>query len=549
MKRSILIICLLNTFIATAQKTGYTERANAYIQQYSDWAIEEQLRSGIPASITLAQGIYETGAGESKLATQANNHFGIKCKKEWKGQTFAHTDDAPNECFRKYSCAKDSYKDHSDYLKNSPRYASLFMLEPTDYAAWAKGLKRCGYATNPLYAQKLVKTVEDFGLQQFTLAALNQRPAEVVPERDLVQPAVYKVPAKPRSTVTEVVYQTSETGVQLVNGIRAIYCRKGETLLDKAMKYNVRYARLLEINELSDEPLPRDMFIYLEKLNNKGAHATYTVKEGETVEFIAHEEGMSSRQLRVFNLLTKDEQPVAGSVLKLQQQSEERPATYLAARNQKQVVNGNVRLLNPNSRQEDNDYLPTRRTAAAADTEEISIGYGAERPEPVVQQLPASRQNLPVSAPPVQTQPVQQAAAQPQPATAPVARTVEAPAARAMPAAEPTTKVVSVEEPQDELSRLKAKLDRAVYARSSPSNIKVTRNDEETIGPEPVAPAPKPQVSSVGPDPAGAQYHTVQKGETAYSIAQKYQVGMKQLREWNNLNFESIKVGQKLRVR
>ena len=275
MKRKIFSFCLsILTVNAFAQSSSFDEKAKVYVQKYASWAIEEQQRVGIPAAITLAQGIYETGAGESELATQANNHFGIKCKKEWRGETFAHTDDAPNECFRKYKSAKESYIDHSNYLKNSLRYAELFTFDATNYTAWAKGLKKCGYATNPAYAQKLIKMVEDYELQQYTLSALRQN--EVIPIKEEAKnesetPSNNKLISSNESS--ESVDQTPSTkqdGIVLINNLKAVFCKKGEMLLEKAIGNNIRYARLLEINELNDEPLQRDMFVFLEPKAARG---------------------------------------------------------------------------------------------------------------------------------------------------------------------------------------------------------------------------------------------------------------------------------------
>src|SRR4051812_10047034 len=148
---------------AFAQRVD-TIATRAYIQQYKDVAISEMHRSGIPASITLAQGIHESGLGKSYLAQNTNNHFGIKCHENWTGKTFKYTDDAPDECFRVYDNPADSYRDHSDFLKNRPRYAPLFQLDATDYKGWAYGLKKSGYATNPKYPDILIKTNEDFQL-------------------------------------------------------------------------------------------------------------------------------------------------------------------------------------------------------------------------------------------------------------------------------------------------------------------------------------------------------------------------------------------------
>ena len=159
--------------------TGCKRRKGTLSVRKSMWsgitlfAISEQRASGIPASVILGQGILETEAGASELMVKANNHFGIKCKNNWQGPTFLHTDDAKDECFKKYQSAEESYKDHSAHLINNPRYAPLFKCSKTDYAAWAVGLKRCGYATNPQYAQRLIKIIEDFRLQEYTYAALD----------------------------------------------------------------------------------------------------------------------------------------------------------------------------------------------------------------------------------------------------------------------------------------------------------------------------------------------------------------------------------------
>jgi flagellum-specific peptidoglycan hydrolase FlgJ len=167
------MLLVLSVVSKVKAQESYDQRVKDYIEHYKDWAMEEQRRSGVPAAITLAQGIHETSAGTSELALNANNHFGIKCKKEWTGETYAYTDDAPDECFRKYPSAFQSYKDHSDYLAGSQRYSALFKLSAKDYSGWCVGLKRCGYATNPKYSQILIKLIEEYNLQQYTYAALS----------------------------------------------------------------------------------------------------------------------------------------------------------------------------------------------------------------------------------------------------------------------------------------------------------------------------------------------------------------------------------------
>ncbi len=497
--------------VAHAQNT-FNEKAKAYVAHYAAWAIEEQQRVGIPAAITLAQGIYETGAGESELATEANNHFGIKCKKEWTGETFAHTDDAPNECFRKYPSAKESYKDHSDYLKNSKRYAELFTYDVTDYDAWAKGLKRCGYATNPAYAGKLKKMVEDFELQQYTLAALGKRQNEIVPIKEKL------------STVEDQKLQKSEQ--KMFNGLKAVYCQRGENLLEIATQNDIRYARLLEINELPDAPLSEEKFIYLEPKKVKGIHETHIVAEGETVATIAYTEAMSSRQLRIFNLLAINEEPIVGSVLYLQNQSDIRPETYKTIKKNETEKGQTVRLISDNKSANDNDYLPTKKSIETTpkqemklgtervllsgeetkqNTEEVNIGYGAEPPAFLKEEIKNKDAEKAVIEKPKET-----------------------------------------EEPMDEFAKLKAKLDQAVYSKTSKSNIKVSSEDAAAIH---GSSAEKNTTMSPKAATEKAEYYTVQKGDTGYGIAKKYGISIKQLNEWNGLNFEGIKIGQKLRVK
>jgi flagellum-specific peptidoglycan hydrolase FlgJ len=163
----LIVICASRVF---SQQSDYSAVVKCYIQQYKDIAVKEMITYHIPASITLAQGILESNAGRSDLAVKANNHFGIKCHKEWTGMTFYKDDETKNECFRKYNNPAESFNDHSWFLTLRDRYKSLFALEITDYKKWAYGLKSAGYATNPAYADQLIKTIENFALDQFDKA-------------------------------------------------------------------------------------------------------------------------------------------------------------------------------------------------------------------------------------------------------------------------------------------------------------------------------------------------------------------------------------------
>lgn len=166
MRKALSIILFATCAITlSAQTPALNEAYLQYIEKYRKVAEEQERLHKIPACITLAQGLLESGAGKSELATQANNHFGIKCHKDWTGETYSHDDETSQECFRKYKHAKESYEDHSLFLQR-PRYASLFELPVTDYKGWAHGLRQCGYATDPTYAAKLIKIIEDYGLAE-----------------------------------------------------------------------------------------------------------------------------------------------------------------------------------------------------------------------------------------------------------------------------------------------------------------------------------------------------------------------------------------------
>lgn len=189
-KHCLILFCfVLGLHIAHAQ----SEATVVYIEQYKKIAVQEMKRTGIPASITLAQGILESNSGESNLAKKFNNHFGIKCKSDWKGETTFQDDDAKQECFRVYPTALASFKDHSDFLKNRPNYAPLFALDPVDDSAWAYGLKKAGYATATDYPKRILKIIDDYELSQYNFPELENEVEEetakavaILPKKDSV---------------------------------------------------------------------------------------------------------------------------------------------------------------------------------------------------------------------------------------------------------------------------------------------------------------------------------------------------------------------------
>ena len=335
------ILCLMMQ-LALAQNP---DAVRAYIQEYKDLAIEEMQRTGVPAAIKLAQGIHETDAGNSVLVKKSNNHFGIKCKSTWGGPSVKHTDDAKNECFRKYNSSTDSYFDHSDFLKSSPRYASLFLLEPTNYQGWANGLKNAGYATNPKYSQIIIKLIEDYGLQDYTLIALNKMPLnnEVLAKSEIEKSEIkteavfsgMKTSGPERTAITQMekivdqkpVYPQGEFKI---NETRVVYATKGTSYLTIAEQYDIPLFRLFEFNELPQaEAADKDGLIYIQRKRKTGKSDIHIMKPGESLHDIAHEEAIRYETLLEYNMLTKEMLPAPGEKLYLKAMAPARPVLTL----------------------------------------------------------------------------------------------------------------------------------------------------------------------------------------------------------------------------
>jgi LysM repeat protein len=330
-----LFVLLASGFAGMAQQPDIIRN---YIDTYRDIAIAEMQRTGVPASIKLAQGIHETTAGTSDLVRKSNNHFGIKCKSNWTGESVSHTDDAPHECFRKYNEPYQSYKDHSDFLKGSSRYASLFNLNPLDYEGWAYGLKKAGYATNPKYPLVIIRLIETYQLQDYTLIALGKMPPK---EEMLAKVNIEKNDEEIISaTVTKVIEPKPDYpfGEFKINDTRVTYARSGVSMLSIAQQYNVPLARVFEFNELEEtEILLKDQLIYLQRKRKTGTNEFHLVKPGETLRDIAQAEAIRIESLLEYNHLQNYMQPATGEQLFLRRKA---PATPKLAKND--VVNANI---------------------------------------------------------------------------------------------------------------------------------------------------------------------------------------------------------------
>jgi LysM repeat protein len=322
LKLPLTICFILLSKLIFAQNS---DRVKQYIETYKDIAIEEMQRTGVPAAITLAQGIHETEAGTSDLVRASNNHFGIKCKGDWTGPTVYHDDDARGECFRKYDDPRDSYKDHSDFLKNRPNYASLFNLDPTDYEAWAYGLKKAGYATNPKYPQILIKLIKDYNLEDYTLIALNRKAPDANDAIWASNTTANKIDSESSSSanaqpisVVEVVKRVYPSGIFKINETNVIFVSKGTAFLKIAEDNNLPLARLFDFNDMQPVDITaNDQLIYLQRKRKTGVNEFHIVANRETVYDIAQSEGIRMESLLDFNFLKEGMHPQIGEKLYL----------------------------------------------------------------------------------------------------------------------------------------------------------------------------------------------------------------------------------------
>lgn len=351
-----------------------------YIEKYREAAISDMRISGVPASITLAQGIYESDCGNSLLAIEANNHFGIKCHREWSGPTFHKDDDAPNECFRKYNSVLESYADHSNFLRTRDRYSFLFDLQVTDYKGWAHGLKRAGYATNPRYAHKLIELIERYGLHVYddpsvsapALAVRQQREVKTVkePARDAVPRSdagptnqtkssrhtsrkVNQERSADESSLAEAAPgrevkasrpffrrenkengangspKTSSSAVSgtgaiasadAVNGVPFVTVKQGDTWSRIARDQNIELWQVLEFNDaVKNQPLKPGEIVYTgAKKNKSDSEFFHVVAPGESMREISQRYAVKLSKLYRMNELEYGEQPAPGTKIYLQ---------------------------------------------------------------------------------------------------------------------------------------------------------------------------------------------------------------------------------------
>lgn len=288
-------ILFLTLFSWIALAASASDPYAEYIERFSDLAVEHQDEYGIPASITLAQGLLESAAGKSTLATKANNHFGIKCHKEWNGKTVKRNDDAPDECFRAYNTPEESFQDHSLFLRRT-RYKKLFDLDVTDYQSWARGLRECGYATDPNYAARLITIIERYSLYTFdTESGRNQE--------------------ETAAFIRDMLVRTHP--VRRSRGLHYVVATPGDTYAAIAKEFNINAKKLMAYNDAgSDHEIKPWEEVYLEEKLDDAPEGivSVTIGEGESIHSVAQRYGIKVKTIRELNKKARDE---SGTVLKL----------------------------------------------------------------------------------------------------------------------------------------------------------------------------------------------------------------------------------------
>ncbi|MDP2188060.1 MAG: glucosaminidase domain-containing protein [Sphingobacteriaceae bacterium] len=491
---SLFLLAFFITFAGFSQNGSSLKQA--YVEKYKLMAIENMHRTGVPASITLAQGLLESGVGQSPLAIEANNHFGIKCHKEWTGPTFTMDDDEKDECFRKYPSALDSYLDHAAFLKSRPRYAELFKLEITDYKGWAHGLKAAGYATNPNYAPLLIKQIEELGLADYDrvnptqLAALqgkkkDEKPVEAV-ETPSAQASIAQIPC--------------QEGVFKYNKVKVVCAKAGDSPLSIAETYGLYPYQILKFNDLAEEVRFREgELVYIEAKRKRAEVAQHVVGEYESVRDLSQRYGISTSAIRRKNQLRAAEEFAAGETAYFVQKRADKPKVRSLAE------------------------IETLRSER--DRKEAAMKKPAT--PPVVKSKSA----------PAYAAPVEKATPKPNAAVAEMGNSLEIKqpevkeaAPKPTKAAEPTTK------PTPEPTK-PAVTSTPASSKGDSVGEKVSSDTQPTKVDAPKAPASKE-----------VKKHTVVKGDTLFNISRRYGLTVAELKELNKMQTNDISLGMELIV-
>lgn len=317
------LILLSFTFLTAISAYGKSDQEK-YISQYAELAVKEMYRSGVPASITLAQGLLESGNGKSILAVKGNNHFGIKCHKGWTGKSMRHDDDKKNECFRVYDSPEESFRDHSDFLRYRDRYSFLFDFRITDYKSWAHGLKKAGYATDPSYPQKLIRIIEEYDLHKYDRKSSRKHSEESSDE--VIQQELPKSPSQIEQDVPleenmrEQFSFSLSRPVYTRNRVPFVYAEEGDTYEILASLYGLFPREILKFNDVKDpsDLKPGDV-VYLRTKKNRSAKGLdkHVMEEGETLAEISQRYAVKLSRIYKLNGFDQSYVPSEGEIIKL----------------------------------------------------------------------------------------------------------------------------------------------------------------------------------------------------------------------------------------
>ena len=317
------LILLFFTFLTAISAYGKSDQEK-YISQYAELAVKEMYRSGVPASITLAQGLLESGNGKSILAVKGNNHFGIKCHKGWTGKSMRHDDDKKNECFRVYDSPEESFRDHSDFLRYRDRYSFLFDFRITDYKSWAHGLKKAGYATDPSYPQKLIRIIEEYDLHKYDRKSSRKHSEESSDE--VIQQELPKSPSQIEQDVPleenmrEQFSFSLSRPVYTRNRVPFVYAEEGDTYEILASLYGLFPREILKFNDVKDpsDLKPGDV-VYLRTKKSRSAKGLdkHVMEEGETLAEISQRYAVKLSRIYKLNGFDQSYVPSEGEIIKL----------------------------------------------------------------------------------------------------------------------------------------------------------------------------------------------------------------------------------------
>lgn len=483
-----LLVSVAN--FAQAQNQDYLN----YIEQYKDVAIREMERAGIPASIKLAQALLESGAGKSDLARRANNHFGIKCNKEWDGKTFYKKDDDYDDkgrliesCFRSYKNPEASFIAHSEFLLDPTkyeRYGFLFRLEPTDYKRWARGLRSAGYATDPRYANRLIDLIERYNLHQYDLMLPTGKSEDVI-----VNDEVY--PGEPVN------------GFMVNNDVKYVIAFDNEPLEEIAKRTFTSVSSLLNYNEelrSGDQRLPEGRKVYIQPKRNsyRGKQTWHYVEPGETMAEISNKYAIDLSKLYERNLMQIGDQPVAKERIKIRGGKVDNAPKLKADVAKVEPLQSGFLF---DGFEEEEAFLDTMEVDVELPADKVTAQQGTkpetneDSPVTVVDEKPQTLEPVAPKKEQTNNQP-----------TVPVV---------------PVSDVSKADDADEEIT-----FEEDIFEDSKPAPKKETNSPTDTY-----------------------VLHTVMKGDTLWNISQRYNTSVSEIKKLNDLNSNNIRLGMKLKVK